>query len=347
MRVLVIIIFLLLPSGFSHSRGDSDVLDYLFSSYQALDVKYRRPTLGIELEGVFPGKSREEAFQKIETIFLDQFSRFSPKLERFTFFTRNTNQRREGSQFTLLKSGNTKWQVKDDGSIIAPKGYVGVELVSPILRTANDVAKYKRLVEKYVEAGLKSEPNSAALQMHFGFPEDLPLDKNTVSNESKAKVLLLILIFSKIERQLMEIYKVTEGRKKYTVPTPIGAINEIKSGMILSDLNLHSFINKHYKYRYWALNPHSLFTFGTAEIRFMNSTTDSVAVDELSELANALWHSIQSKDSNLISILKRFADTEEIPLELFAREMKLNKLIHKLKSGNNQCAQVLSGAQAS
>ena len=304
-------------------------------------VSLGRPTEGIELEGVFPGKVRAEAFEGLEKIMREKagpamFPGRPMSVERFEFKTRG-GEPREGLRFTftLVDGQKSVWELKDDGSIKPPKDHIGVEIVSPILPTLPDQNRFKTLVTELVKEGFKPEPGSAALQMHGGFSEtgkvatDKITDKKLVS-----QALLLILLWSKIEVGVMEHYGVNPARQHFTRPSPESLAREIEGGKInTANINLHDFLMRHYevpeqkhRFRYLALNVMALFQFGTIEVRFMNSTVDLSYIDALDELIHLLVNGIKSKDPKIVSLLLEYAGKGDIPVDVTIKRLGLKHL---------------------
>lgn len=328
------------------------------SSHQALDkylkhiskrTSIREPTLGIELEGIMPSSSREECFNKLTEIMSSEvnllvYPGWTLESSEYQFSTRRGDPR-YGMRFTF-KNGNgvVDWHLKEDGSIVPGDGHYGIELVSPILENKKEVKNFIQIVKILKKHGFTAEPSSAAFQIHVGFSEQGPLSKvDNTSSEVSAEILLLTWIFSKIEVELMELFAVNPKRQKFTMATPKSVIAAIESyEKIDSKFSLYNFVESHYKYRYWALNLHSLFQFGTAEIRFANSTTDIETMNLLIDFARKLYFAIKMRDKKLIALLKNNINAD-IPLVELAGvlDLRLGKLIAK-----KSCMALLKGSES-
>lgn len=334
----------------ANTTNDQEVsaLNNLIAIIKSEQRVITQPTLGIELEGVYPGETRESAFREIEQIFLNEIAPviqpdWHVQLEHYDFETRHGDPRK-GTRVVFNKTESDRppivWQVKDDGSIQAPKNHVGVEIVSPILHDNREIKNFYTVLQKLKAHKLKPEPHSAALQVHVGMTTDGPLSTEFVPEKIKAEALLFIWFFSKIEKQLIQLYETTEARKKFAMPTPAAAVKEIIAGHALSShRNLHEFIEDHYNYRYWALNPHSLFQFGTFELRFANSTVDSKVLSSLIDLGVKLTIAIKSADPRLVELMTTYAGHDEMPLEKVAEQFKLKWVLNKL---GKSCAAMLN-----
>ncbi len=307
----------------------------------------QRLTMGIELEGVFPGASREMTFQKLGDLVETEFRKHiytGATIQRtpYSFQTRR-GEPRQAIKLTVSFAAPSKkveeWHLRDDGSIRPPLDFYGVELVTPILRKQSDVEKFRRLVAFLSAQGLRAQPDSAALQAHVGFTENGPIDKQSITPASKvAEALVMILTFSKIEKELMRLFAVNPARQKFTMPTPEPLVQAILNGEIsTADTKLFDVVEKYYEYRYWALNVHSLFQFGTVEVRFANSTVDPSTTDAFLDLSYKIVRAVRSKDPRLLALLNQHID-EEIPLIELARALDL-KIIKSIYE--RECAQLL------
>ena len=292
------------------------------------------PTIGFELEGVFPGASREEAFTRVYDIIEQEiipvlYMGREVDLENYDFKTRRGDPR-QGTKLKVLKKSNRPeiiWQIKDDGSIVPPAEHIGVELVSPILRGRREIQSSYTWIRVLSKRGFKAEANSAAFQVHAGFTNDGPM-KGTVTNKSTvSEVVLMLWVFSKIDKEMMREFGTTASRQKFTMPIPQTVIDLIESGKInVANTVLSEFIEKNFDYRYWSINPHALFQFGTFELRIANSTTNVSEIESLVDFMGLLTQAVRSKDTRLINLLKKYIDTD-IPLNELAHTlgMKLER----------------------
>jgi hypothetical protein len=340
-------------AAFAGNSQSLRAFEGLLAAYDS--VESYRPTLGIELEGVFKGATREEAFNSVEKIILEKVAPIihpgaDVRLERYEFKTAR-GQDRSGTKviFDLKDGTQAVWEVKDDGSIEPKAGYIGVEVVSPILRTVSDVKGAEKLIELLAAAGFEAAPSSAALQVHAGFTLDgKKLSKTGITKkEMTAQTLLLIWFFSKFEKDLIAHYEVHPKRAHFAKPTPNEIINQISSGKLdLHNLNLNDFIEKNYDYKYWALNTRALFRFGTFEIRFMNSTTDKKQIQQLVDLAIAVAQAIKTKDPAMIKLMTDHIDSDITVAEVVGA-LKINSISKGLVSKVLPFAPVKLSQQAS
>ncbi|MES2854423.1 MAG: amidoligase family protein, partial [Bdellovibrionota bacterium] len=316
--IILLVVTCLNQVAYANPEVAKAALKRLLDSYTAVETY--RPTLGIELEGSFPGKTRKQAFDKVESIIQEKVAPIIHPgavvtLERYSFKTAR-NEPRGGTKviFTKKTGEVIVWEVKDDGSIKpTKKHHIGVEVVSPILHTESDVKGAETLIQMLAEAGFDAEPASAALQVHAGFSLDgkkVPAVGITKS-EMTAQTLLLVWFFSKIEKEMMEHFKIHPDRAHFSKPTPPGILQLISTNAVnIEKTDLNEFIEKNYDYKYWALNVRALFRFGTFEIRFMNSTTDTVAIDQLVELAIAISSGVKTKNPALIKLMNDNIESE-------------------------------------
>jgi Putative amidoligase enzyme len=107
------------------------------------------------------------------------------------------------------------------------------------------------------------------------------------------------------------------------MPTPTTILKDISHGIIdIENTNLYDLINNHYNYRYWALNVHSLFQFGTVEIRFANSTTDLEKIEKFLDFSRKIVRAVRTKDTRLLGLLVKYRD-DNIPLQELATELDM------------------------
>lgn len=310
----------------------------------------KHPTVGVELEGVFPGTNQNDCFNKILVVFNEKVSPqlypgYKMGIELYDFKTRH-DEPRHGIKIIFKKRNKiVVWTIKEDGSIKPDVGYYGVELVSPIMKTPHDIAKYFGIVEFIKEAGFKAEPNSAAFQVHVGFTNNGLVDKNKpIARATAAETFLLTWVFSKIEVELMRVFDVNPNRQKFALPTPEKTVDSLASGEALIEIdNLYQFIENNYFYRYWALNLRALFQFGTVEIRFANSTTDIEKMNVLIDFSRKLVTAVRTKDENLLSLLQKHLN-DDIPLIDLARALNM-KLAKHLNKKSSICISLLKKAQ--
>jgi hypothetical protein len=308
--------------------------------------KKTRLSMGIELEGVFAGRSRDLAFEKLGDLVELEFRKHiyaGAMVEKSEYgFKTRRGEPRKGLKLkvTFADSKRTEeWHLRDDGSIRPPEDFYGVELVSPILRRASDVEKFRRLIAFLRARNFEAQPDSAALQAHVGFNDDGPISRTAITAKSKvAEVLLMILTFSKIENELMEIFAVHPDRQKFTMPTPTSVVSAILNGKIpIEKTRLSEFVETNYQYRYWALNVYSLFQFGTVEVRFANSTVDQETIDAFLEFSQKIVRAVRTKDPRLVKLLQEHVD-ENIPVDELAAAFNL-KIRHL--SLRHQCNSLL------
>ncbi len=327
-------------------RHRAALLTYM-SALQPISAS-QRLTMGVELEGVFRGPTRDDAVNAIITGLSEEFKKHiyigaKIEVEHYDYKTRR-GEPRKGSKIIVQSaqsSNSVEWNIRDDGSIQPPAGSIGIEIVSPILRSASDVDKYERIRDFLSRFGFRAQPDSAALQIHVGMTETGPIAKDKETSPEKiAEVLMTILTFSKIEKQLMQIFEINPNRQKFSMPTPPAMVGAILNGQIpLKGTNLYDVIEKYYNYRYWALNVHALFQFGTVEIRFANSTLDQQVTESLLDLSYKLVQAVRTKDQRLFALLYKYSESD-IPIEEVA--YALNIKIKKMANTSN-CDRLLGG----
>jgi hypothetical protein len=301
-------------------------------------------TVGVELEGIIPGENRDNAFARMTKELKRRFAQLYPRaaveVENYDYKTRRGEPRKGTKIIVTQRNGHEIiWHLRDDGSIQAPDGYVGIELVSPILKYQEDIKRYYAVVDTMTASGMKAQENSAALQAHVGFSEDGPLSKTAVTAPAKvAEALVMIWTFAKVEDEIMKHFGVHPKRQKFTMPTPKTILKDISRGEIdIENTNLFDLINNHYNYRYWALNVHSLFQFGTVEVRFANSTTDLDKIEKFLDFSRKIVRAVRTKDTRLLGLLVKYRH-ESIPLPELATELDMEI---KVDFNKQQCERLL------
>lgn len=319
-------------------------LEYYLQNIELTPKGVSWPTIGFELEGVFPGENREDAFERIydvvtREIVQKMYAGRGVQLQNYDFQTRR-GEPRKGTRLKVRGAHpeqDIEWHIKDDGSIKPPEGYVGMELVSPILRGRREIRWSYGWVVALAKHGLIPEPNSAAFQVHAGFTDSGPLTPDVVTPSSTvAETMVMMWLFSKIEKELMEIYGTTEGRQKFTMPTPQDVIEVLEAGQVdVNNTVLSQFLDQYFEYRYWALNFKALFQFGTVELRIANSTTSVPEIESLVDLIGTLTQAVRSKNPLLIELMKKYID-RDIPVQELAEVLDL-------KLGRRLCDDLLGG----
>lgn len=319
-------------------------LEYYLENIKLTPAGVSWPTIGFELEGVIPGRDREDAFSRLYDVIKGEivpklYAGRGVLLENYNFETRR-GEPRQGTRLKVqgLKSEkDVEWHVKDDGSIVPPEGYIGMELVSPVLRSRREIRWSYGWVVALSKNGLIPEPNSAAFQVHAGFTDNGPLETDVVTAPSTvAETMLMMWIFSKIDKELMALYGTSEGRKKFTMPTPQEVIEVIEAGHVdVNNTVLSQFLDHHFEYRYWSLNFKALFQFGTVELRVANSTTSVAEIDSLVDLIGTLTQAVRSKNPQLVELMKKHID-RDIPVRELAEVLDL-------KLGRRLCSDLLGG----
>jgi hypothetical protein len=295
------------------SKGlNSEIVNNLESQYVA---KLSSPTIGVEVEGVIP---KEIGLKGMFEVLSKELKLEFPKLNmnsRDLIDVIRTGEERLIKEISYATSsptakygGRAVWRVREDGSIKPPTGYEGAEINSPIMRTIDDKNRFYRILNSWVESGLRAEKSSAGIHVHVGFQK-----------AHLSEILLLVKAFSLIEVELIDFFEVEKSRRHFAEITPeslleeLEKINEKASSDInpneLKDLSRDTerykeFIEKHYDYKYWALNLKSLFSFGTVEFRIWNSTMDIAEIKTMIEFASGLVHGIRSKNPKLLEFIK-------------------------------------------
>ncbi len=306
-------------------------LDYYLDNIEVTAKGRDWPTIGFELEGVIPGRDREDAFNRLydvikKDIVRKMYSGREVLLENYKFETRR-GEPRQGTRLKVQGSKRIKdveWHVKDDGSIVPPEGYIGMELVSPVLRGRREIRWSYGWIVALAKNGLQPEPNSAAFQVHAGFTDSGPLEKDVVTSPTVvAETMVMMLVFSKIEKELMALYGTAPSRQKFTMPTPQEVIEVVEAGRVdLKNTVLSQFLDHYFEYRYWGLNFKALFQFGTVELRIANSTTNIPEIESLVDLIGKLTQAVRSKNPKLIDLLKSHI-AEDIPVRELAEVLDL------------------------
>jgi len=337
--LLIVLVMSLGQFAFASPEAARAAFERLLGGYEA--VTPFRPTEGIELEGSFPGETRDEAFSKVEAIIKDVvgpmiYPNATVSFERYSFETRGGDPR-SGTKvvFTNKEGRRIVWEVKDDGSILPTGGEkrFGVEIVPAILYTKADRERAKTMIAELTKHGFQAEPASSALQGHAGFSSTGPVDMLTITErETVAQSMLVIWFFSKIEKDLIRLYDVHPDRARFAKPAPQSVVDFISGNQFdLDNTNLYQFIDSHYFYRYWALNMRALFQFGTIEIRPLNSTTDIAQIDQLMDLISTMVVAIKTKNPAFIQLMQDHLETD-ITVEQFADAMGIKSLQKKIRA---------------
>ena len=192
------------------------------SHYQAIpENKYEAiDTLGIELEGAV--KDRESLYI-VRDVIAKELATTLPGVESYSV---------EGSpddlyapsypQIRYKKDGESFfWVFYGDESVKPLPGWQSAEIAAPPLNSKKERAQFFHLLPKIEKSGLRPVPESGGVHFHIGF-----------SNAQPAEAALLVLAFSKVERDLFRVMGILPSRRKFTelIRTPI--LNRLFAGNV-------------------------------------------------------------------------------------------------------------------
>jgi hypothetical protein len=211
-----------------------------------------------------------------------------------------------------------EWKVAPDSSVgQVGTSDVGVEIVSPILRTTDDQDLFLRAVSDLKAAGMASDATTAGVHVHVGLPD------------IKAHEIIRIGgVFSRIEGQLAEMFSFANQteRAKFAGATRedfehveaafLGSskktLGEIVSSVVtkFDQDEFYMLVGE----RYRMLNWQSYKRHGTVEFRLFNSTLNEDGLRLMQDFSSRLVAALQSPESPLFRYLKEI-DAQSVDIE--------------------------------
>lgn len=201
---------------------------------------------------------------------------------------------------------------KDDVSIYPRPHHASIEITSPILRFPEDFQFFNGALESFANKfGLKSEPSSAGVHIHVGFPD------------AKAReVAGLSQLFAAIETEVTEHFQMKASRSHYVMPTDTFVLDYLEK-IDARAVSLVGLLDNQIR-RYHTLNLKSLERFGTVEFRLFNSTVDTGHINYYINFSRGLVEAVRQKDPRLIQYLRDHLNAGDLKLVDLAKALDLD-----------------------
>jgi hypothetical protein len=187
---------------------------------------------GIEFEVLFPRTLSSE--------------QIADKLTRAGIETRTESYNHENRRH---------WKITTDGSLHGDSSYYGMELVSPILKGANDLEEVKKVCKILTENGVKVN-KSCGYHVHH---------ESSDHNRNKTEKIAAIsaVVYKKYQRKFNAMLPVSRRNNQYARSFTENEIQELKNGC--------NSIGSRYK----VVNVQAYFRHGTVEFRQHSGTIDA------------------------------------------------------------------------
>lgn len=269
------------------AEGVSDRLVDLWGRFESREGKL---TLGTEVETIVRG-TRHDVARSLRD-FLSEKLGLKVKL-RVT----ERGEMPSGYKLTYELNGNEyTWKVVRDASLEgkSPLGSeISAELVSPIMRTAEDAALYRSALTFLEGRGLVSDAIHGGLHTHVGLPSTTP-----------AEIAFTGLLFARIEADLARVFSQAHPRKFYAGKTASEVLEIFKEADI--NVTTEAYLQKVIAAgdRYQALNWEAMEKHGTVEFRLFNSTLDAAGVAMMQRFSQGLMRAIRTKDAKLLALIE-------------------------------------------
>jgi len=280
--------FLTVQAGTPTVSESWKVLGEYFNRYTSFDFRSYPLTFGVEVEALYPNYLTYDDLTRMVTRYIGE------RLPNAKITILKTDVYHE-INYTVGGVDNVLMLTKDS-SIIPIKGFDGVEIVSPILRSAEDQRFFLELIEELKTVGLRSEPHSSGLHIHVGFPAG-----------EEAEAVAMTKIHSIIEAELMEAFSAAKNRTVhgYAKKIPEETIEQI-DGILPRELNRVAWRPDG---RYWSIDTQTVHE--TIEFRLFNSTLNTNAIELMIDYCGKFIKAVRAKDPRLVQYLQSGDDTLE------------------------------------
>lgn len=207
-----------------------------------------------------------------------------------------------------------------DYTIQMNKHYVGIEIASPIMSHPRDFQIYDEMVDHIQQvAQLQVRPEmDTGLHVHVGMP-----------GPRMEELLVMLLTFAKIEGQLRDFFDVHWHRQVFAQELPI---SEIKDYINRQQNYLRPFksddLAKIINTRDRAFNIFALKKHGTVEFRLFDATFDRELRKKYRHFAKRFVESIRAQEPEMVALLLKYENFDEIPLNEFMTVIGLNNTIN-------------------
>jgi hypothetical protein len=294
-------------------------LEHAMGRYEARPSEPSGPSVGVEVEGLFPGwRSRADAAAVVKRSLEALYPGAQVTASRIL---REKNVVADGFKVSFEWQGQTyEWKLIDDpsirGSTRNPISYLlskrpfrsdtALEVVSPILRNAQDREAYLKVMAALRDEGFAEVPGRTGLHVHVG-----------AEGASTAELVTLARVFGLTEPQLMEAFGVSERRMShFSHPIGLAARDTL---LAFQDPSKLSWVLAKLKWtRNQALNFKSLDRTRTVEFKLFNSTLDPGQLRSAIDFSISLVEGVRTKNPRL---MEYFVNTppERIELSQVAR----------------------------
>ena len=274
---------------------DFKILEELFSSYEPYDFSEAPMLFGIELEVVSGFRVHpSKILGIIRTTVVEQI----PDLEVL-----------ESVPFAFTYRWNDNlysYQVEDEPAIDAPGGWNGIEIISPTLRSKDDLEVFLKVIKHLRDQDIiRPVPISGGLHIHVSFPAP-----------RWGEVRALVLLFSYIENPLGRAFKTgSQRRRRYANNTDINVLRFVRN--LNNEVSVNELVDL-MPGRNYGLNLKALHKYQTVEIRVFNSMVDVEKISSAVAFTTGLVWSVRKKYPSLLSVLQDSENLQRIDFGRFA-----------------------------
>lgn len=248
--------------------------------------------IGLEVEGTLPVSLSPQEFMSLAKTILAE--KFQISVDEIMGSAEIIHFKRKGAVYVL--------KMVEDSSIVPGLGRQGIEIVSPVLRSSDDLYFYSQWIGELNRIGFQEEPITGGLHFHVGLKPPTILLVDDVKPLNLEAVSLFLKVFDLIEPQLRSALSVSPERSRFILANT-SLVNKIDQGNVTQrDIELSGQGNSE--------KPSVLFSkFGTMEVRIANSTTDPVTIFRQGLFWQGLASAIFSQNPLLMKYLQETPDS--------------------------------------
>lgn len=271
----------------------SETCQQLASEYMARQSALPSPSFGIEVEGLIPRKRSREYYSNILLAALPmdiENLEILIKERKSPFF----KVREESVFVSYWQNGEKKnWIISHDPTIYTFNNR-SIELISPILKSEEDLAFFKSILRLFGEHGMREARYSGGTHVHVDFASPLA-----------AEVKILKLAFSQFEEELLSRIGIPRGRRNWILPTENKVVELLEKNDFYQGYNLFELIDEIAPSRFRAMNLRAIEKHGTVEFRLFPSSLNLKEIDFMVAFSTEFVQRIRSQELELMNYLKR------------------------------------------
>ena len=222
-----------------------------------------------------------------------------------------------------------------------PEGFYGLEIVSSVMRSQQDVKSFYAAIRRLEEQNLALPlPASAGVHVHIGFPQ-----------ASDEELSFLSWLFGLIDEQVYEKFNVFTSRHQWAALTSAAIKNRRKAKKSAPRKKTAKGGQKTNKIedmmrdRNSGLNLMSMKTHETVEFRFANSSLDVQKLTHLIRFTTGLVEAVRTQDKRLVQFLKNHRGQTSVPLDGLVQALGL-KVDFKIFNYTPELQKLYDGVQA-